>query len=165
MRKLFLLALLMGVTSQAMSQRQLTVLDVETLEPIGGVNVSSKEGTFTTDSLGHICISDSCKTLIFSHVNYESRIINVNEVHDKVYLISKLLYLNEVVVFGNGKSSDISEDVKNQFKLEKTEAQLLSIDPKSVDILPFLTRLIPKKWRKNSKSERRKRLKEILDDY
>ena len=41
--------------------------------------------------------------MVFSHVNYESRIINMEEVRDTVYLISKLLNVKEVVVFGKAK--------------------------------------------------------------
>ena len=84
--------LLMAVFSvDSFSQRHLVVVDVETLIPVSGANVVSREGTSVTDSLGHVLVSDSCRSLSFSHVNYESRIINLAEVRDTVFMISKLL--------------------------------------------------------------------------
>lgn len=158
--------MMVGVALQTVAQRQLTVVDVETLVPVGGASVVSRDGTATTDSLGRISVSDSCKTLSFSHVNYESRIINLREVRDTVYMISKLLNIREVVVFGTGPHDILPEALKKQLKLSKTEAQLASIDPRNGgNLLPLLARLIPKKWRKKSRQERLKRLQEILDGY
>lgn len=158
--------MMVGVALQIVAQRQLTVVDVETLVPVGGASVVSRDGTATTDSLGRISVSDSCKTLSFSHVNYESRIINLREVRDTVYMISKLLNIREVVVFGTGPHDVLPEALKKQLKLSKTEAQLTSIDPRNGgNLLPLLARLIPKKWRKKSRQERLKRLQEILDGY
>lgn len=158
--------MMVGVALQIVAQRQLTVVDVETLVPVGGASVVSRDGTATTDSLGRISVSDSCKTLSFSHVNYESRIINLREVRDTVYMISKLLNIREVVVFGTGPHDVLPEALKKQLKLSKTEAQLASIDPRNGgNLLPLLARLIPKKWRKKSRQERLKRLQEILDGY
>lgn len=158
--------MMVGVALQTVAQRQLTVVDVETLVPVGGASVVSRDGTATTDSLGHISVSDSCKTLSFSHVNYESRIINLREVRDTVYMISKLLNIREVFVFGTGPHDVLPEALKKQLKLSKTEAQLTSIDPRNGgNLLPLLARLIPKKWRKKSRQERLKRLQEILDGY
>ena len=72
--RLFLLLLIAG-TLQGFAQRRLVVVDVETLIPVVGANVISKDGNCTTDSLGYFSVSDSCKTLSFSHVNYESRLV------------------------------------------------------------------------------------------
>ena len=84
--RLFLLLLIAG-TLQGFAQRRLVVVDVETLIPVVGANVISKDGNCTTDSLGYFSVSDSCKTLSFSHVNYESRLVNLNEVRDTVFMI------------------------------------------------------------------------------
>ena len=112
MKKCLLLFLLLGVVSLALAQRRLVVVDVETLAPVVGANVVSKDSTQTTDSIGHVIVSDSCVTITFSHVNYESRIINLDEVRDTIFMISKLLNLKEVVVFGHGKNQDYSEAVR-----------------------------------------------------
>ena len=142
---LFLLLLMTG-TLQGFAQRRLVVVDVETLIPVVGANVISKDGNCTTDSLGYFSVSDSCKTLSFSHVNYESRLVNLNEVRDTVFLISKLL-------------------LKKQLEMEKENAKLAAIDPSSGNLLSLFAYLIPKKWRKNSKEARRKRLRQILENY
>ena len=149
----------------AQAQRKLVVVDIETLQPVVGANVVSKDGTTITDSLGNVSIADSCKSLSFSHVNYESRLVNLKELNDTVYLISKLLNIKEVVVFGHGPHDVLPESLKKQIRMNKKEAQLAAIDPGSVNLLPFITYLIPKKWRVSAKEKRRRRMKEILDNY
>ena len=164
MRRIVLLLFLAAVT-QVFAQRRLVVVDIETLIPVAGANVVSKDGNTTTDSLGYFSVSDSCRSLAFSHVNYEPRMINLTEVRDTVFLISKLLNVREVVVFGHGPHDVLPEALKKQLKINKTEAELAAADPSSVNLLPLLARLVPKKWRKNKKEEKKKRLRQILDDY
>jgi len=164
---LIMLALLLAVAHQAYAQRRLVVADMETLIPIAGANVISRDGTSTTDSLGYVSISDSCRTLTFSHVNYESRLINVDEVRDTVFLISKLLNIGEVVVLGRGKREEIPEALKKQLRFEKTDAQLAAADPsRGTNLLELFGYIIPKSWRKGyRKEQRRKQLQKILEDY
>lgn len=147
-------------------KRQLTVVDVETLVPVAGANVVGKDLTLTTDSLGIVRIPRDCKSLAFSHVNYESRIINTKEVRDTVYMISKLLNLKEVVVFGKGKKRDFS-DLQKRLGLDRIEAQLISGGKHGMDLITTFNRLfVPKKWRKSwRRKQRMKRLQERLDDY
>jgi hypothetical protein len=168
MKKCLLLFLLFGVVSLATAQRRLVVVDVETLAPVVGANVVSRDSTQTTDSIGHVFVSDSCMTITFSHVNYESRIINLDEVSDTVFMISKLLNLKEVVVFGHGKNRDYS-DLKKSLKRDKIEAQLAAADPSvgfRIDLAKVVNAVIPKRWRPGyRKEQRKKRLKEILDNY
>ena len=159
------LLLFLAAVTQVFAQRRLVVVDIETLIPVAGANVVSKDGNTTTDSLGYFSVSDSCRSLAFSHVNYEPRMINLTEVRDTVYLISKLLNVREVVVFGHGPHDVLPEALKKQLKINKTEAELAAADPSSVNLLPLLARLVPKKWRKNKKEEKKKRLRQILNDY
>ena len=165
-----LLLLLAAFSMNGFSQRRLVVVDVETLIPVAGANVVSREGTSVTDSLGHVLVSDSCKSLSFSHVNYESRIINLTELRDTVFMISKLLNIKEVFVFGHGPQEEISDDLKKKLRMDPIDAQLAAANPNSgINVLAILKMLIPKKWlarlRKNSKEERLKRLKKMLDEY
>ena len=171
--RIILLLLLAAVSLEGFSQRHLVVVDVETLVPVAGANVVSREGTRVTDSLGHVLVSDSCQSLSFTHVNYESRIINVTELHrDTVYMISKLLNIKEVVVFGKGPLKELPPGLN--LKMNPIDAQLSAANPNSgVQVFEILKMLIPKKWRenlqrklrKNSKEERLKRLQKILDEY
>ena len=149
----------------AQAQRKLVVVDIETLQPVVGANVVSKDGTTMTDSLGYVSIADSCKSLSFSHVNYESRLVNLNELNDTVFLISKLLNIKEVVVFGHGPHDVLPESLKKQMRMNKKEAQLAAINPGSVNLLPLIAYLVPKKWRISKKEKHRRRMKEILDNY
>lgn len=148
------------------AQRQLRVVDVETLVPVIGANVVTNDCTAQTDSLGIVSVSDSCRTLVFSHVNYESRLINLEEVRDTVFLISKLLNLKEVVVFGMAKHTDKYKELKKQLRMKKTEAQLMAANPQSgFNVLGLLGKLIPEKWKKSKKESRHERLKRILEEY
>ncbi|UKK53507.1 hypothetical protein [Prevotella sp. E2-28] len=170
MYRLLFLTLMVLCSTGLSAQRQLTVVDVETLVPVIGANVVGKYGSYVTDSLGMVSVSDSSMTLTFSHVNYDGRIINLSEVRDTVFLISKLLNLKEVVVFGVNKSKrpDFSE-LNNGLKLNKVEAQLAAADLSkgtSIDLGKVVNFILPKKWRPGyKKAQRKKRLKEILDDY
>lgn len=169
--RMFLIVSAMLCCLMVSAQRRLTVVDVETLLPISNANVASSYQTVQTDSLGHVTVQDSCRSLVFSHVNYESRIINLEEVRDTVFLISKLLNVKEVVVFGNAKPRDDElKDLNNSLRLSKEELQALASDPSSgVNVLALINYLIPKKWKekwkKNTKEGRRERLKKILQDY
>ena len=155
-----------AVVSQTFAQRRFVVVDVETLIPVTGANVLSSDGNTTTDSLGYFSVSDSCRTLAFSHVNYEPRMINTSEVRDTVFLISKLLNVREVVVFGHGPHDVVPEALKKQLRLNKKEAELAAIDPSSGgNLLSLVGQLMPKKWRRNKKEERMKQLKRILEAY
>lgn len=148
------------------AQRQRVVVDVETLTPIGGVNVIGSGAPATTDSLGHFTMADSCRSLLFSHVNYESRLVNLDEIADTVFLISKLLNVKEVVVFGKPKPREDLKALNKRLRLEKTEAQLAAANPNAgFNVLPLLSRLIPKKWQKNTKKARREKLKKTLEEY
>ena len=166
-----MLLLLVAVSLRGFSQRHLVVVDVETLVPVVGANVVSNQGTSVTDSLGHVLVSDSCQSLSFTHVNYESRIINVTELRrDTVYMISKLLNIKEVVVFGKGPLEELPFDMKKELKRKAIDAQLAAANPNSgIQVLEILKAIIPKKWlarlNKNSKKERLKRLQKILDEY
>ena len=157
-------------TLHAFSQRQLTVADVETLLPVAGVSVQGKGRAVVTDSLGHFALPDSSQTLVFSHVNYESRIVNMDEVAaDTVYIISKLLSVKEVVVFGKVHYEDDGLDgLRNSLRMARTEAQLAAADPNKPAGIPLglLGKLIPKKWRSSYKKEqRKKRHEDILREY
>ena len=148
------------------AQRQLRVVDVETLMPVAGANVVTKESTAQTDSMGCITVSDSCRTLVFSHVNYESRMLNLEEVKDTVFLISKLLSLKEVVVFGQDKRGDKIKDLKSQLGLSKTDAQLIAASSnQGMNLFGLIGKLIPNKWRKSKKESRRERLKRVIEEY
>lgn len=162
----FIALLLLTGSMASVAQRRLVVADLESDLPLAQVSVQGKEFVAQTDSTGCVEVSDSVRTLLFSHVNYESRIVNLDEVRDTVFLVSKYLSVKEVVVFGKGRMPDDElKDLKKQLRLNRTEAQLAAADPGKAFSLP-LGKLIPKKWRKSYRAEqRRKRHQELLDSY
>ena len=160
-----LLAVLLCSLS-ASAQRRLVVVDVETLVPVDGANVVCNGLSAQTDTLGTITVPDTCQSLLFSHVNYESRLINLEEVRDTVFLISKLLNLKEVVVFGQAPYRDEYANLKKQMRLSKKELQLAAAKPgDGVNLLGLIGYLIPKSWKKSPKETRKERHKRILDNY
>lgn len=162
MRRLLLTSLLVALCVALHAQRRLTVVDVETRVPIRGVNVTSRtQRADTTDWQGIIIVPDTCRTLSFSHVKYESRILNLSEVRDTVFLISKLMGLNEVVVIGKGKDEDKLKELKRQLILDPKEAQLIAADPsQGFDVLGLIQSIFKK--RKERKQERYRRM---LEEY
>ena len=162
MRRLLLTSLLGALCVALHAQRRLTVVDVETRVPIRGVNVTSRtQRADTTDWQGVIIVPDTCRTLSFSHVKYESRILNLSEVRDTVFLISKLMGLNEVVVIGKGKDEDKLKELKRQLILDPKEAQLIAADPsQGFDVLGLIQSIFKK--RKERKQERYRRM---LEEY
>lgn len=166
--RLLLLLLLAAVTT-AQAQRQLVVADIETGEIVARANVEGTNFHAVTDSAGCFSAPDSCRTLLFSHVNYESRMVNMQEVAgDTIFIISKLLNLKEVVVFGKLQYEDDGlDDLRKSLRMQRTEAQLAAADPSKASLpLGLLAKLLPKKWRPGYKSEqRRRRHEEILRNY
>ena len=162
MRRLLLTSLLVALCVALHAQRRLTVVDVETRVPIRGVNVTSRtQRADTTDWQGVIIVPNTCRTLSFSHVKYESRILNLSEVKDTVFLISKLMGLNEVVVIGKGKDEDKLKELKRQLILDPKEAQLIAADPsQGFDVLGLIQSIFKK--RKERKQERYRRM---LEEY
>jgi len=152
--------LVLGIA--AYGQRSLVVVDVETRMPIRGVNVTSS--TFradTTNWQGIISVPDSCRTLSLTHVNYESRILNLAEVKDTIFLISKLMGLPEVTVLGYGKGEDELKTLKNRLRMAKTEAQLAAANPAAgFDVLGLVKKLF-----KRRKDKKKERFQKILEDY
>lgn len=144
------------------AQKRFVVVDVESRTPIRGVNVqSSAHRVDTTDWQGFIAIPDSCRTLSLTHVKYESRLLNLDEVKDTIFLISKLMGLNEVVVMGHGRGEDALKELKRQLRIKKEEMQLAAADPSAgLNVLGLLQKVF--KRRKESKKERFRR---ILEEY
>ena len=170
MNRLLTIILLLSLgMNTALSQRRLVVADVETLLPVAGVSVQGKGGVAYTDSTGHFMLPDSSRTMVFSHVNYESRIVNLEEVRDTVFIISKLLSLKEVVVFGKVHYEDDGlDELRRRLHIQRTESQLLAADPSKPASLPIalLAKLLPKKWRSSfRKEQRRKHHDDVLREY
>lgn len=156
----FLLLVTMSMTVR--SQHRFVVVDVETRVPIRGVNVqSSAHRADTTDWKGCISVPDSCRTLSLTHVKYESRIINVEEVKDTIFLISKLMGLPEVTVFGRGKGEDALKELKKQLKMNKTEMQLAAADPsRGANLLGLFGKLF-----RRQKLSRKEKFMKMLEEY
>lgn len=165
-----ILALLFTGLSSAFSQKQLVVADVETSLPVAGVSVQGRDHAAITDSLGRFCWPDSSRTFVFSHMNYDSRIVNVEDLGaDTVFIVSKLLSLEEVVVFGKVHYEDDGlDELRRSLRLKRNEAQLLAADPSKPASIPLslLGKLIPKKWRKSYKeAQRKKHHEDVLREY
>lgn len=148
------------------AQKRMVVVDWDTLDPIPDVSVTSLLGTTVTDSLGYFDVPEGSKTLLFSHLNYSSRLVNLKEVNDTVLLMSNNLRVDGVVVFGKPKEDVKTKRLNESLRMAKTEAELVAADPsKGTDLIKLTNYLVPKKWRKNSKQERQKRLKKALKEY
>ena len=150
----------------AFGQRRV-VIDFDTELPVAQVSIQGRGRVVYSDSLGRFAVADSVRTLVFSHVNYESRIVNLDEVGDTVFLVPKYLSVKEVVVFGKGMlEDDRLRELTKSLRMSSVEAQLQAADPHRGNLLGLLGYLIPKKWLHPRKKETRKQRHErILNDY
>mgnify|MGYP007022087971 CR=1 FL=1 len=165
-KRIFLFCLLVAGCLQLSAQRKFIAIDVDNLNPIVGATVQSNVGTCITDSTGRFALPDTCKMMFLTHINYENRLVKLAEVRDTVYLISKDFNLHELVVFGVGRQDDKMEELNKRLRLQEKDVQMLSANPnQGLNVLGLLKYLIPRKWLKDNKADRKKRLEEILDDY
>lgn len=167
MQRLLLVYILVACSVVTFGQRRLVVVDVETRVPIRGVNVvSSAHRVDTTDWQGFINIPDTCRSLSFSHVKYESRILNLSEVKDTVFLISKLMGLSEVVVLGHSKGEDRLKELKSHLMPSKTDMQLAAADPSGgVNVFGLLSYVGKKLFGGRKKLSKKERFKKMLEEY
>jgi hypothetical protein len=151
-----------------MAQRRLVVIDVETLKPITDVNITTESGIWHSDSLGFINIPEKTKTLILSHVNYEERLVNLSELRDTVFLISKLLNLKEVIVFGKDKQQLDYQKLNKIMQPDKKELRMVAAGKNmngGLNLLGLINYLFPSEKKLSKKEKKKKKLKEILDKY
>jgi hypothetical protein len=165
MNRLLVILALVFLSLLALAQRRLVVCDVESLQPISQVSVRSSAGVDITDSLGYFSVPDTCKSLVFTHVNYESRLLNLSEVRDTVFLVSKYMSIREVVVFGKGKNDEVAERMNKMLVLDKTDAQLLGANPSGGNLLGLIGHAIGKLLPKSKSAKRKQKAREIIENY
>lgn len=166
-RLIIILLLILGY-AEIKAQRRLVVIDIETMKPITEVNITTESGIWHSDSLGYINIPESSKTLIFSHVNYEERLVNLSELRDTVFLISKLLNLKEVIVFGKDKQQRDYRKLNEKMQPDTKELQMVAAGKNmngGLNLLGLINYLFPSEKRLSKKEKKKKKLKEILDKY
>ena len=165
MNRLLVILALVFLSLPALAQRRLVVCDVESLQPISQVSVRSSAGVDITDSLGYFSVPDTCKSLVFTHVNYESRLLNLSEVRDTVFLVSKYMSIREVVVFGKGKNDEVAERMNKMLVLDQTDAQLLGANPSGGNLLGLIGHAIGKLLPKSKSAKRKQKAREIIENY
>lgn len=151
----------------SVAQRRFVVADVETTQPIAGASVQGSGPVQTTDSTGHFLLTDSCHTLVVSHLNYESRIIDLRAVRtDTLFLISKLHSTEEVFVFGQRPYDDPRvAELNRRLRIDRTSLQLQQANPNG-NLLGLVKYLIPKKWRSSCrKNKRAQHHADVLREY
>lgn len=164
MNRMTLTLCLLVVSMAVSAQRRMVVCDIETLGPISQVSVRSSAGVEVTDSMGYFSVPDSCKSLVFTHINYESRLLNVDEVRDTVFLVSHEMSMREVVVFGKGKDDGLRDRINKMLVLDKTDAQLLGSDPsQGGNLFGLIGKLLPK--HKSRAEKRKQKAREIIENY
>ena len=163
---LILLMLLSFIGIRA--QRRLVVVDLETLIPVTNANVTTQEGVWQTDSAGWITVPNSCKSLVVSHVNYEERLVNMSELRDTIFVISKLLNIKEVIVFGQDKQARDYRELNKRMQVDKKELQLAGMKANmngGLNLMGLIGYLVPSKYKLSKKERKKKKLQEILDKY
>ena len=167
-RLTFTIVILLLWCAETSAQRRLVVVDVETGVPVVDANVTTEKGAGRTDSLGYICVNDSSKTLVLTHVNYESRMVKLENLRDTVFLISKLLNLKEVIVFGKDRQEKDYRELKKKMTPNVKDMQLAAAGANmngGLNLMGLIGYLIPDKKKLSKKERKKRKLKEILDNY
>ncbi|MBR1484181.1 MAG: hypothetical protein IJ612_00615 [Prevotella sp.] len=161
---LFILLWMLGYGMTG-AQKRLVAIDADYHFPVAGASVTTNGGVSVTDSLGRFEVPIGTDLLFITHLNYENRLVKLSEVRDTVFLISNSLNLNEVTVFGVGTDDKMAK-LNKQLRLQQQEAQLLNANPnQGLNLLALFKALIPRKWLRNTKAERRKQLEKLLEEY
>lgn len=97
-----------------------TILDKDSKEPVPYVNisVSDEKIEFNADESGQFTLpkSDQSKTVRFSAVGYDAASLKVSEMQDTIYLESKPIALNEVVIGSRKKENSLTIKTKKAKK-------------------------------------------------
>ena len=94
--------------------------------------------------------------------------VNLSELRDTVFLISKLLNLKEVVVFGMDKKDHDYRELNKRMQMDKKELQLAGMKANmngGLNLMGLIGYLIPNKNKLSKKERKKKKLQEILDSY
>ena len=96
-----LTALLLIVTTVAMAQKRILVLDMDTRMPVKDVTVKTNKGpAVVTDYTGRATLQMPYDSISFTHIKYESEHLTVAELTDTMLLLPKEHFLGEVKVLG-----------------------------------------------------------------
>ena len=131
------------VKNDSMFHRRITVVDIETMIPISGVNVRPDgQSPKSTDYLGRVELTERFDSIRFSHVEYMPERLSFIEFRDTMYLYPRHNQLDEVVVMG------VSPQLRKAMKASHESDFGMMLD---------------KRWRRDRK--RLKRAKEVLREW
>lgn len=156
MNRLLATGLLTIVCLALSAQRQIIVLDQETLAPIAGVSVrvdSSK--VQKTDKDGRITVPEPFDSITFSHLAYGKEKLASKEVADTMLMFSNGTVLPELVV------TDFGPDLRRAMRAAH---ERMVNTPRPSSLLSFdLGDMLDKRGRRDRKHL--KRAKKILQEY
>lgn len=143
------------VKNDSMFHRRITVVDIETMIPISGVNVRPDgQSPKATDYLGRVELTERFDSIRFSHVEYMPERLSFIEFRDTMYLYPRHNQLDEVVVMG------VSPQLRKAMKAshERNMAQ-----PVMKGLTFDFGMMLDKRGRRDRK--RLKRAKEVLREW
>lgn len=156
MKRILIITLLAIICTAVFAQRQIIVLDQETLAPIAGVSVrvdSSK--VQKTDQHGRVTVTEPFDSITFSHLAYGKEKLACKEVADTMLMFSTGTTLPELVV------TDFGPDLRRAMRA--AHERMVS-EPRPSSLLSFdLGDILDKRGRRDRKHL--KRAKRILQEY
>ena len=149
-----MLLLLCCLTAEA--QRKITVLDVETLQPIEGVTVRVDScQAVITDRQGVVTVAERFDSISFSHVLYERERLAFAEVGDTMQMFPSAMMLPEVQVVS--VSPELLSSIKEGI------AQIVAAQPPQPLARFDMARLLDRRWRRDQKHL--KQAEKIIEEY
>ena len=113
MYRLYLIVLFLLWASGLIAQRRLVVASLESKTPQRDIKVRIDNGPeIVTPWHGQIEVPDSFKRITLSHPKFQHRYVLYNELHnDTIFLIPVLHAVDEVVVLGKDRRSEMISDI------------------------------------------------------
>lgn len=149
-----------------MAMRKFVVVNLESNAPVRDLLVYTDDGQEAkTKWDGTFALHETFKRVDFVHPNYEKRYMLREEIKsDTIALIPNLYALNEVVIYGHRRNSNLM----NSVKLSKVDAHLLQSQPTGFNILGLMAWGLDEIWLKKArhrKEMKKQKQKMILENY
>ena len=135
-KRLFFIALYAALVYACKAQTSGIILDVETREPVAGVQIyTNTNKIITTNKSGRYSIFVPFASFTISRNGYLKRTLDKSDLKDTIYILPKSVSLNEVVV--TAAAPRIGFNIK---KMTSETAQRYGVKPSGMNFLSIFER-------------------------
>lgn len=145
------------IADKCYAQFTAVVLDLETRRQIAGVSVHiNPRGLVKTDARGRFAIDGPFNSVTIGRQGYESLALDSVELSDTIWLLPNGRSLDEVVIIGHRPKRNFNLGPKRKAWEQKSTKTGVLKELNFFDLFRF---------KENKHRKRRKKIKEVLDNY